>query len=42
MFNLVTGKVFSVLELIKSFEKVSGIKFKYEIVVRKAGDIEQI
>jgi len=41
IFNLGTGNGFSVLEVIKSFEKVSGEKLNYEIVPRRAGDIEQ-
>jgi UDP-glucose 4-epimerase len=42
VFNLGTGKGISVLEAIKSFERVSGIKLKYKIVGRRAGDIEKI
>ena len=42
VFNLGTGKGVSVLEAIKSFERVSGIKLKYRIVGRRAGDIEKI
>ena len=42
IFNLGTGKGVSVLEAIKSFERVSGIKLKYKIVGRRAGDIEKI
>jgi UDP-glucose 4-epimerase len=42
VFNLGTGTGVSVLEAIKSFEKVSGIKLKYKIVERRAGDIEKI
>lgn len=42
MFNLGTGNGFSVLEVINSFEKVSGLKLNYKIVARRAGDIEQI
>jgi UDP-glucose 4-epimerase len=42
VFNLGTGQGVSVLEAIKSFEKVSGIKLKYRIVGRRAGDIEKI
>jgi UDP-glucose 4-epimerase len=42
VFNLGTGKGVSVLEAIKSFERVSGIKLKYNIVGRRAGDIEKI
>lgn len=42
VFNLGTGNGVSVLEAIKSFERISGIKLKYEIVGRRAGDIEKI
>jgi UDP-glucose 4-epimerase len=42
VFNLGTGKGVSVLETIKSFEKVSGIKLKYKIIGRRSGDIEKI
>ncbi len=42
VFNLGTGKGVSVLEAIKSFERVSGTKLKYKIVGRRAGDIEKI
>ncbi len=41
-FNLGTGKGHSVLEVVKSFEKVSEVKLNYEIVERRPGDIEQI
>lgn len=42
IFNLGTGKGASVLELIHSFEKVSGVSLNYKIVDRREGDIEQI
>ena len=42
IFNLGTGKGVSVLEAIKSFERVAGLKLKYKIVGRRAGDIEKI
>lgn len=38
-FNLGTGKGSSVLEVVKSFEKVSGKKLNYKIVDRREGDI---
>jgi len=38
-FNLGTGTGSSVLEVIKSFEKVSGKKLNYKIVGRREGDI---
>ena len=42
VFNLGTGTGVSVLEAIRSFERVSGIKIKYRITGRRAGDIEKI
>jgi UDP-glucose 4-epimerase len=42
VFNLGTGNGVSVLEAIKSFERVSGIKLKYRITGRREGDIEKI
>jgi UDP-glucose 4-epimerase len=42
VFNLGTGKGVSVLEAITSFERVTGIKLKYKIIGRRAGDIEKI
>jgi UDP-glucose 4-epimerase len=42
VFNLGTGNAVSVLEAIKSFEKVTGVKLKYKIVERRPGDIEKI
>lgn len=42
IFNLGTGRGYSVLEVIRSFEKVSGVKLNYEIVARRAGDIEKV
>ena len=39
VFNLGTGKGSSVLEVIESFERVSGEKLNYKIVDRREGDI---
>lgn len=39
IFNLGTGTGSSVLEVIQSFEKVSGQKLPYKIVARREGDI---
>lgn len=39
VFNLGTGKGSSVLEVIQSFERVSGEKLNYKIVDRRPGDI---
>ncbi|MDD4922045.1 MAG: UDP-glucose 4-epimerase GalE [Bacteroidales bacterium] len=42
IFNLGTGRGLSVLEILKTFEKVTGVKLQYEIVGRREGDIEQV
>lgn len=39
IYNLGTGRGYSVLELVKTFEKVNGVKVKYKIVERRPGDI---
>lgn len=42
IFNLGTGNGYSVLEIVKGFEKATGVKLDYKIVARRAGDIEKI
>ena len=42
IFNLGTGRGLSVLELIESFERATGVKVNYSIGDRRAGDIEKI
>lgn len=42
VFNLGTGNGCSVLEVIRGFEKATGVKLNYRIVGRRAGDIEKI
>jgi UDP-glucose 4-epimerase len=42
VFNLGTGNGFTVMEVIRSFEKVSSLKLNYEIVDRRAGDVEKV
>lgn len=42
VFNLGTGNGVSVLELVHTFRKVTGVDLKYKIVDRRAGDIEKI
>ncbi|MCQ2343286.1 MAG: UDP-glucose 4-epimerase GalE [Paludibacteraceae bacterium] len=42
IFNLGTGRGLSVLEILRTFIKVSGVHLKYEIVGRREGDIEQV
>ncbi len=37
--NLGTGKGYSVLDIVKAFEKVNGVEVKYEIKPRRPGDI---
>lgn len=39
IYNLGTGKGYSVLDVVNAFEKASGKKIKYEIRGRRAGDI---
>ena len=42
VFNLGTGNVYSVMEIVNGFEKATGVKLNYQIVGRRAGDIEKI
>ena len=42
VFNIGTGRGVSVLELINGFEKATGVKLNYQIVGRRAGDIEKV
>lgn len=42
VFNLGTGMGNSVMEVVKTFEKVSGMKLNYKIVERRPGDVESI
>jgi len=42
VFNLGTGNGYSVLEIVKGFEKATGVRLNYKIVARRAGDIEKI
>ena len=39
IYNIGTGKGYSVLDVVKAFEKASGVNIKYEIVARRAGYI---
>ena len=41
VFNLGTGVGYSVLEVISSFERVTGMKIKFQIVGRRPGDVAQ-
>ena len=39
VFNLGTGKGYSIKELINTFEKVNNVKINYQVVGRRAGDV---
>lgn len=39
IYNLGTGKGYSVLDMVKAFEQATGKKVAYKIVARRAGDI---
>lgn len=38
-YNLGTGKGYSVLEIVRAFEKASGVKIPFEVTPRRPGDI---
>lgn len=40
-YNLGTGKGYSVLDVVKAFEKASGVKVPYKIVERRPGDVAE-
>lgn len=42
IFNLGTGIGLSVLQLIQSFERATGVKVPYKIAARRPGDIEKV
>lgn len=42
VFNLGTGQGYSVLDMVKTFEKVTGQKIPYEIAPRRAGDVATV
>ena len=42
VFNIGTGHGVSVMELVNTFEKCTGVKLNYQIAPRRAGDIEKI
>lgn len=41
IYNLGTGKGYSVLDVVKAFEKATGMKIPYEITARRPGDIDE-
>lgn len=42
IYNLGTGKGYSVLDIVNAFEKASGVKIPYEITPRRSGDIAEV
>ncbi len=42
IFNIGTGRPVSVLELVKAFEKVNGLKLNYKFAPRRQGDVKAI
>lgn len=40
-YNLGTGKGYSVLDMVRAFEKASGVKINYRIAARRPGDIAE-
>ncbi len=42
IFNIGTGNGLSVLELIHTFEKATGVKLNYQIAPRREGDVEKV
>jgi len=42
VFNIGTGTGVSVMEIVKTFETVTGIKLNYKITGRRIGDVEQV
>lgn len=41
VYNLGTGRGYSVLELIKTFERVNGVKVNYALTNRRIGDVDE-
>ena len=42
VFNLGTGRGWSVMEIVKAFMEATGVRVPYEVVGRREGDIEQV
>ena len=42
VFNLGTGTGYSVLDMVKAFERVTGVKIPYEIAPRRPGDLATV
>ncbi|MBQ0109798.1 MAG: GDP-mannose 4,6-dehydratase, partial [Clostridiales bacterium] len=41
IYNLGTGTGYSVLDIVNTFERVTGVKVPYEIAPRRSGDIAE-
>ena len=41
MFNIGTGHGYSVLDIVKAYEKATGKKINYKIAPRRPGDIDE-
>jgi UDP-glucose 4-epimerase len=41
-FNIGTGRGYTVMEVIKAFEKATGQKINYKVAGRRAGDVEKV
>lgn len=42
VFNIGTGRGYSVLEVIRAFEAATGVQLEYQIGARRAGDVEKV
>ena len=42
VFNIGTGHGYSTLEIVEGFERATGVKVPYQVVERRAGDIEKV
>ena len=42
IFNLGTGNLYTVLEVLKTFEKVNNICLNYKFIERRLGDLENV
>jgi len=42
IYNLGTGTGYSVLDLVKAFEKANGVEIPYEVIERRPGDVESL
>ena len=42
VFNLGTGTGYSVLDVIKSFERTTNIKLNYKFLERRPGDVQEV